>query len=131
MEVVGNRTGRWFVGVFALNKGLDVNATAPETMTCEENNFDKDSFASAEDFGPSSYLFQTYTGGCYYFNRSSEVWESIGVTVRGTKEDNTLRNNKLGTVLDVQHVQAGELLRHEPSFFVRLRLVPRGEHHRL
>ena len=81
MEVVGNRTGRWFVGVFALKPGADVNATAPQTATCQDNNFAKEDLAGPEDFGFTSYMFQTYTSGCYYFNRSSEVWESIGVTV--------------------------------------------------
>ena len=108
MEVVGNRTGRWFVGVFALKPGADVNATAPQTATCQDNNFAKEDLAGPEDFGFTSYMFQTYTSGCYYFNRSSEVWESIGVSVN-TRNCDLLQFSIYSNRLyhfppDVQHV---------------------------
>lgn len=78
-ESINNRTGKWFFGVASV---ADVKGNLTELFakqTCDNLNIGKDWLQ--DDFNTTTYTLQTYTSGCYYFNKSIEVWESIGVTV--------------------------------------------------
>ncbi|XP_059084074.1 uncharacterized protein LOC131881274 [Tigriopus californicus] len=78
-ESINNRTGKWYFGVASV---ADVKGNLTELFadqTCNDLNIGKDWLQ--DDFNTTTYTLQTYTSGCYYFNTSIEVWESIGVTV--------------------------------------------------
>lgn len=67
-----------FFGVWSLKAGLDLNATVPDMGRCEDAKLTPDILDS--DFGTPTYTFQAYTGGCYFFNKTTEIWESGGLT---------------------------------------------------
>lgn len=48
-------------------------------QSCEANNLNED--LVTYDFPVQTYSFQVYSGGCYYFNATTELWEAVGVTV--------------------------------------------------
>ena len=77
-EIINNRTGKWFFGVVSLDPSFDMTAIK-DKGSCKENDIGKKDLS--EDFLSENYDFQAYTSGCYYFNKSFEVWEAIGVTV--------------------------------------------------
>ncbi len=77
-EAINNRTGNWYVGVMSLADSVDID-TVSDGGSCASIGLTKDWFSS--DFLTVDYLFQAYTGGAYSFNATTEVWESIGVTV--------------------------------------------------
>ena len=71
-DKVRNRTGDWFFGVVALQ---DPNSLKHENCSgLTKSNL-------LPDFGITRYDLRIFTGGCYYFNSSSEEWEGIGVMV--------------------------------------------------
>ncbi len=83
-ELINNRTGAWYAGVMSLSPGVDLDTVVGnDTMaTCESVGMSKEWFS--DDFGITEYGLQSYTQGCYSFNTSTEVWESVGVTVINT-----------------------------------------------
>ena len=74
-EKVKNRTGDWFFGVVALN---DTNKPSLASGSCE--GLTKDDLAP--NYGFTRYDLRIFTGGCYYFNSTSEEWEGVGLSVR-------------------------------------------------
>ena len=78
-EVINNRTGKWFVGVISIKDSYSLENDIIDMGSCEENSITKDWLDT--DFKTETYIFQAYTGGCYFFNRTTEIWESNGLTV--------------------------------------------------
>ena len=80
VELVKNRTGEWFFGVVALDGEI------PESVTADHSCKDLSSGHLDPSFNESSeypiYEIRMYTGGCYYFNRTTEEWEGVGMTVK-------------------------------------------------
>ena len=78
-DQVRNRTGDWFFGVVALK-----DASLPNVMNGSCKGLTKADILP--DFGISRYDLRIFTGGCYYFNSSSEEWEGVGVSVNILRE---------------------------------------------
>ena len=79
VEQVKNRTGDWYFGVVALK---NPPASASKDGSCADltkDNFNYD-FNQTSEF--PGYELRIYTGGCYYFNASTEEWEGAGISVR-------------------------------------------------
>ena len=77
--MIANRTGRWFFGVTAVKTASILETEIKSGHSCEVNNLSED--LVTYDFPVQTYSFQVYSGGCYYFNTSTEVWEAVGVKV--------------------------------------------------
>ncbi len=80
-EAVNNRTGDWYVGVMSLSSSFNLSHVT-DGGSCETNGMTKDWYS--KEFFTTEYELRGYTGGCYSFNTSSEVWEAIGVTIHNT-----------------------------------------------
>jgi hypothetical protein len=79
VERVNNRTGDWFFGIAALN---DIPDSVSVDHSCAELN--TGSFSNnfnTTDTEPN-YDIRIYSGGCYYFNKTIEEWEGIGMSVK-------------------------------------------------
>ena len=73
-EKINNRTGDWFFGVVVLK---DKNKPNVISGNCE--GLTKADLLN--DFGFTRYDIRIFTGGCYYFNSTSEEWDGKGITV--------------------------------------------------
>ena len=76
--MVKNRTGDWYFGVVALKntpKSVIQDGSCSD-ITKEDLDY---SFNQTEEF--PGYDIRIYTGGCYFFNSTTEEWDGIGITV--------------------------------------------------
>ena len=97
VDKVENATGEWFFGVAAINDDI------PESVRVNHSCKDLNSGKFASDFNSTDdspfYDIRMYTGGCYYFNETTEEWEGIGMSVRSG-------GNNLDSTCDADHLTA-------------------------
>ena len=89
VEKVNNQTGDWYFGVVALTNP-PLSATRDgicDDLTKDNLNFD---FNQTAEF--PGYEIRIYTGGCYYFNSSTEEWEGLGISVGIVNYQEKLKN---------------------------------------
>jgi len=80
VDKVKNQTGDWFFGVVALDGEIPLSVTVHHSCA-ELNSGHLDSnFNESKEF--PFYEIRMYTGGCYFFNVSSEKWEGTGISVK-------------------------------------------------
>ena len=73
----------------------------------------------------TTYKIRTYTGGCYYFNETTEIWEAVGVIVstiglfHQQKHNNCYDISRLKTVATVFRLTAKQIISHplDQDFF--------------
>jgi hypothetical protein len=82
LNFVKNRTGKWFFGVISLSDSADIGTVISDGKSCSDSKLTTSILS--EDFKTQTYTFRAYTGGCYYFNTSTEVWEGVGQMVWST-----------------------------------------------
>ena len=78
VDKVKNQTGDWFFGIAALD---DI----PESVSIEHSCKDLNGGSFSHDFNMTNenpnYDIRIYSGGCYYFNETTEEWVGIGINV--------------------------------------------------
>lgn len=86
LSYVQNRTGKWFVGVASVKDDATLESII-DSQSCQNQSLNKDMISN--EFLTETYTFRAYTGGCYYFNKSTELWEGVGQTVYNISKDET------------------------------------------
>ena len=84
-EIIKNRTGSWYFGVWSI--ALTKTWRPADGKSCKDNTITKDLLD--KDFHTEKYTFVAYTGGAYYFNTTTEVWEGVGLNVTNTDKEVT------------------------------------------
>ena len=74
VDLIQNRSGNWYFGVVNL-----VAKPPPSVNKGSCADLTRSHFLS--DFNMSYYAIGMYTGGCYYYNRTTNTWEGSGIQV--------------------------------------------------
>lgn len=77
--VMNNRTGKWFLGVFAVDDAALLASLSSRRDCSAGPLLDKDQLSS--DFKTGTYILQTYSTACYFFDEKSGIWEARGMSV--------------------------------------------------
>ncbi|XP_040583519.2 location of vulva defective 1 [Lepeophtheirus salmonis] len=72
-ELIKNQTGTWYLGVSTISNTIILK----EGKTCSDFTLANSQLDS--DFKSMNYSLRVYSGGCYYFNKVTEIWEGLGL----------------------------------------------------
>ena len=78
IDQVKNQTGDWYFGVVALK---NIPISVMRDGICDDISKDNLNFDFNQTAEYPGYEIRIYTGGCYYFNSSTEEWEGMGIKV--------------------------------------------------
>ena len=80
-EFVANRTGPWFLGMMAFASAADRDSAAvKDGENCSANQIDAGKLDKAA-FGTAHYTTRIYASGCYFLNKTTDMWEASGISV--------------------------------------------------
>ena len=74
-----NRTGNWYFGVVALKNPPSsvIDEGSCTDLTKENLNYD---FNQTAEY--PGYEIRIFTTGCYFFNKSTDEWDGLGINDR-------------------------------------------------
>lgn len=77
-EFVANRTGAWFLGMIAFDSSIP--AAIIDGENCSVNQIDA-GMLNSKTFATAHYTTRIYASGCYFFNKTTDMWEASGISV--------------------------------------------------
>ena len=77
-EFVANRTGAWFLGMMAFDGSVPTDLIDGEN--CSVNQIDAGKL-NKKSFLTDHYTTRIYASGCYFFNKTTDMWEASGISV--------------------------------------------------
>ncbi len=76
-DIIANRTGAWYMGVMSFAQSVNVTTAVKDEASCSAMDLNRDMLEY--DLRTNYYVTRIYTSGCYFFNKTSEIWEAGGI----------------------------------------------------